>query len=100
MSVPGGFSMPQATEAPVVTETPVMMEEPVATEAPAETKAAALGKTGSSRSFDKMDRGQLSGSFGTASSAANTQEQGILMAACVGVLLVALVIAFVFKRNA
>ena len=86
-AMPGGFAMPQATEAPKAAE------EPAATEAPAQEKS------GSNRSFDKMDRGQFGGSFSGAAATANTQEQSILLAACVGVLLVALVIAFVFKRN-
>ena len=102
MSAPGGFTMPQSSEAPAATDAPTATEAPAATEVPAQSEAPAQEKTGGSRSFDKAERSQssrFSGSFGTASTAANTQEQTILLAVCMGVLLAAIIVTVIFKRN-
>ena len=102
MGMPGGFTMPQNGEMPGGMSMPNDFTKPQSSEAPAAIEAPAQEKTGGNRSFERTERSRssrFSGSFGTAETVANTQEQGILLAVCAIVLLAAIIVAAVFKRN-
>ena len=102
MGMPGGFTMPQNGEMPGGMSMPNDFTKPQSSEAPAATEAPAQEKTGGNRSFERTERSRssrFSGSFGTAETVANTQEQGSLLAVCAIVLLAAIIVTVIFKRN-